>query len=129
MTGHGFAPARSALGASLLGQLLSTRGPTRWGPGPVISLATLAVGGVRPSTVQHLSRHIRTGPHWGMPGHGFRVSNRRSAICSSAVDRDLVDDLAVSGGHDDVRRLYRPTVVAVIGPPDVRHECRFLDTK
>lgn len=29
----------------------------------------------------------------------------------SSIDRNLVDDLAVSGGHHDVRRLHGPPLV------------------
>lgn len=39
------------------------------------------------------------------------------------------DDLAVSRGHHDVRRLHGPPVVAVVRPPGVRHECCLLDAQ
>src|SRR5689334_8761576 len=45
------------------------------------------------------------------------------------TDRNLVDDLAVSCGHHDVRRLYGAPLVAVVGPPDVRDERGLLDAE
>src|SRR5690606_14863439 len=45
------------------------------------------------------------------------------------TDRNLVDDLAESGGHHDVRGLHGPSLVAVVGPPDVRDQCAFLDAQ
>ncbi len=57
---------------------------------------------------------------------------RRSLPSKSArlpVDRDRVDDLAVSGGHHDVRCLDGAPVVAVVRPPDVRDERGLLDAQ
>src|SRR5690606_22585219 len=49
---------------------------------------------------------------------GMRWSTRARL----SVDRDLVDDLAERDGHDDVRGLDGPPLVAVVGPPDMRDE-------
>lgn len=46
-----------------------------------------------------------------------------------SADRDLVDDLAVRRGHHDVRCFHGVTLVAVVRPPDVRHECGLLDAE
>lgn len=46
-----------------------------------------------------------------------------------SVDRNLVDDLAKRGGHHDVRGFHGPSLVAVVGPPDVRDECALLDAQ
>ena len=46
-----------------------------------------------------------------------------------SVDRNLVDDLAERGGHDDVRGLHGAALVAVVGPPDVRDERALLDAE
>lgn len=59
-----------------------------------------------------------------MDSHGDRNGTGRSPI-----DRDFVDDLAVSSGHHDVRRLHGPPLVAVVRPADVRDERGLLDAQ
>jgi hypothetical protein len=44
------------------------------------------------------------------------------------VDGDLAGDLAVSGGHHEVRRPDGPPLVAVVRPADVRLAAGLLST-
>ena len=75
----------------------------------------------RASRVQfHSDSHARIMPVVTVPARGYR---------RSAMDRDLVDDLAVCCGHHDVRRLHGLALVAVVRPPDMRHECGLLDAE
>lgn len=71
------------------------------------------------------ARHVRARVQKESTADRVRVAppgGRLVVDCRSAIDRNLVDDLAVRGGHHDVRRLHGLPLVAVVRPPDVRDE-------
>jgi hypothetical protein len=53
-------------------------------------------------------------------GPDFDTDSSGGVAGRVTVDGDLVDDLAVSDGHHDVRRLHGPPPVVVVRPADVR---------
>lgn len=84
----------------------------------------------------HTHRRGRDARRLGSPAHARRgrglsghASARFVGAGTATGPGDLVGDLAVRGGHDDVRGLHGSPLVAVVRPPDVRYEGGLLDAE